>query len=147
MSDGEIRRVGLDEAQQLLADGYRYVDVRTVAEFDAGHPAGARNVPFMVSAVGGLQPNEQFLQLMQALFSSSDKLVLGCQQGQRSAVAVALLSQAGFVDVVDMRPGYGGLRNAFGQVREPGWAAAGLPTELATEGGSYAELMAQAGLR
>ena len=145
MSETEVRRIGLDEAQQLLDDSYHYVDVRTEAEYSAGNPVGAKNIPFMISATGGMKRNDQFVPLMQAVFAHEAKLLIACQAGQRSVHAAAALLAAGFLDVVEMRPGYGGVRNAFGQVREPGWAAAGLPTELTTKGSSYQELKAEAG--
>ena len=42
------KRVSPQEARDLMEkDGYVYVDVRSIPEFDAGHPAGAYNVPLM----------------------------------------------------------------------------------------------------
>ena len=127
MSD--IRRVSAPEASALLAEGYQYVDVRTQAEYAAGHPAGAHNVPFMLAGNPGMKPNPEFLASMESRFPKDTKLVVGCQAGGRSIKACQALRDAGYTDLVDMRPGYGGARNSFGQVTEPGWAAAGLPTE------------------
>jgi rhodanese-related sulfurtransferase len=40
------RRVSPQEAKDLMdKEGYVYVDVRSIPEFEAGHPAGAFNVP------------------------------------------------------------------------------------------------------
>ena len=39
----EVRQVSPEEAQALLSEGYRYVDVRSEREFAEGHPAGAFN--------------------------------------------------------------------------------------------------------
>ena len=42
----EIKDVDVGQAHALQQnEGYTYVDVRSVPEFDAGHPAGAQNVP------------------------------------------------------------------------------------------------------
>jgi rhodanese-related sulfurtransferase len=127
MSD--IRRVSAPEAAELLAQGYQYVDVRTEGEYAAGHPKGAHNVPFMLAANPGMKPNPEFLKLMEARYPKDQKLVVGCQAGGRSFKACQALAAAGYGDVVDVRPGYGGVRNAFGRVTEPGWAASNLPIE------------------
>ena len=43
--------------------------------------------------------------------------------------------------VVDQRAGWGGAKNSFGQIQEPGWKDAGLPTSTSAEPGrSYADL-------
>ena len=41
-----VARISPEEAHaKVTNEGYAYVDVRTEAEFAAGHPAGAYNVP------------------------------------------------------------------------------------------------------
>ncbi|KAG6549422.1 hypothetical protein Mapa_009142 [Marchantia paleacea] len=42
-----IRSVPVQVARELLNVGHRYLDVRTVKEFDGGHVEGAVNVPYM----------------------------------------------------------------------------------------------------
>jgi rhodanese-related sulfurtransferase len=142
----EVKRVSTEEAGELLRAGYRYVDVRSQAEYAGGHPAGADNVPLMLSGPGGMQPNPDFLKVMQALYPKDARLLIGCASGKRSIAAAHKLLELGYADVVEMRPGYAGLRDPFGRVTEPGWAANGLPTELVTEGGSYEELRARLGM-
>ena len=66
---------------------------------------------------------------MKAAFPSDAKIVVGCKAGGRSLRAAQALVAAGFTNVVDQRAGWDGARNPFGQVTEPGWAAAGLPRE------------------
>jgi rhodanese-related sulfurtransferase len=122
----EIRRVSPADAQALLEQGYVYVDVRSVAEFEAGHPKGAFNVPVT-------EPD--FLSVMQGRFGKDDKIVVGCLAGGRSLKAATMLLGAGFADVVDQRAGWGGVRNTFGAVSEAGWERAGLPSETSTEPG------------
>ncbi|HEY3253455.1 MAG TPA: rhodanese-like domain-containing protein, partial [Polyangiaceae bacterium] len=43
----EIKPVTPEEAAELLSQGHVYVDVRSEPEFEAGHPAGALNVPLL----------------------------------------------------------------------------------------------------
>ena len=140
----EIERVGVERAQELLAAGWIYLDVRSVPEYAAGHPAGAHNVPYLHAAAGGMQPNADFMRVMQAVYPKDARLVIGCQSGNRSMRAARELLDAGYLAIVELRPGYGGRKNAFGQVEEPGWAARG-PTERTTPGGAYDELRARAG--
>lgn len=140
-----IPRVSPDEAKRMLDAGYTYVDVRSEPEFAAGHPVGAQNVPLMHMGPRGMEPNPDFLDVFLALHPKDAKLVLGCRAGQRSLRAAELLSAAGYLDVVDQRAGYEGIRGPFGAYAEPGWAPKGLPTELEPSGRSYAELKKRLG--
>jgi rhodanese-related sulfurtransferase len=131
-----VTRVSPQEAEALVREeGYVYVDVRSIPEFDAGHPAGAYNVPLMHQTAGGMAPNADFIGVMTSSFDKGDKLVLGCRSGGRSLRAAEMLLAAGFTDVVDQRAGWGGARDAFGQVQEPGWEGAGLPTATTADAG------------
>jgi rhodanese-related sulfurtransferase len=138
-------RVSPAEAKKLLDDGYTYLDVRSEPEFAAGHPAGAWNVPLMHAGLGGMRPNAEFLDVVQALFPKDAKVVVGCKAGGRSAKAAEMMVKAGYTGLADQRAGFEGSRDAFGALTEPGWAPAGLPVETTTPGGSYAELRLQAG--
>ncbi|MGD0529251.1 MAG: rhodanese-like domain-containing protein [Polyangiaceae bacterium] len=122
-------RISPQEASAKLAEGWTYVDVRTTQEFEAGHPPGAVNVPFMNAGPGGMAPNPDFLAVMAAAFPRDARLVLGCKTGGRSLRAAQALLGAGYTSVVDQRAGWEGARNAFGQVTEPGWSRVGLPVE------------------
>lgn len=136
-------RVGPEEAKRRIDDeGWVYLDVRSVPEFDQGHPAGAYNIPLMHMGAGGMQPNPDFVAQVQAAFPDpSTRLVLGCRSGGRSAKAAGLLEQAGYTAILDQRAGYGGAKDPFGRTVEKGWAEAGLPTSTQPEPGrSYAEL-------
>ncbi|HXU82098.1 MAG TPA: rhodanese-like domain-containing protein [Polyangia bacterium] len=134
------KRVSPPEAAELLKQGWRYVDVRSIPEFDQGHPQGAANVPLLHRQGGRMTPNPDFQAVMQANFPKDSQLVIGCQAGGRSAQAAALLEASGYTSVVQMSGGYGGERDAFGRVSVPGWAEAGLPVETVTPGQSYADL-------
>ncbi len=122
-------RISPQEASAKLAEGWTYVDVRTTQEFEAGHPPGAVNVPFMLADAAGMVPNPDFLAVMAAAFPTDARLVVGCKTGGRSLRAAQALLGAGYTRVVDQRAGWEGARNPFGQVTEPGWSRAGLPVE------------------
>jgi rhodanese-related sulfurtransferase len=121
----DIERISSTEASARLADGWTYVDVRTVEEFEAGHPAGAINFPWQLRAAN----NPDFIGVMKATFASDAKLIVGCKGGVRSLRAAQALVAAGFTDVVDQRAGWDGARSPFGQVVEKGWLQLALPRE------------------
>ena len=123
-----ILRVDAHEAHRRMRDeGYAYLDVRTESEYAAGHPAGALNLPWQLQGPSGLVLNPAFVELASGLFDTSARLVLGCKSGVRSLRAAEALAAVGYVELLELRPGYDGLRDAFGRVREQGWRASGLP--------------------
>lgn len=122
---GEIERISAAEASEKLSAGWTYVDVRTAEEFEAGHPAGALNVP--IQHRDG--PNLDFIPAMKASFADDAKIIVGCKAGARSLRAAKALEAAGFTNVLDQRAGWDGARGVFGQVTEKGWAQLGLPRE------------------
>jgi rhodanese-related sulfurtransferase len=96
---------GADEAAAML--GTRTViDVRTPAEYAAGHLAGAHNIDVEAG---------DFADRIAALDTGGAYLVY-CRSGRRSAEAARRMAEAGFSDVVD-----GGGMDAL--------VAAGAPTE------------------
>ena len=135
------KRVSVAEAEELVREGYVLVDVRSVVEFEAGHPKGAFNVPVALIEARGQVLNEAFTEVIERHFGRDDKLVLTCQAGRRSLDALRLLEARGFTNLIDLRPGWGGLKDAFGGVLEKGWEASGLPGETGDGGErSYAKL-------
>lgn len=140
-----IPRVSPEEAKKLVNEGYTYLDVRTEAEYAAGHPKGAHNAPVMIQGPQGMVVNPDFLSVVTAVYPKDAKLVVGCKAGGRSARAADMLAGAGYTGIIDQRAGFDGSRDSFGGLTEPGWAPAGLPVETTTTGGSYAELRQKAG--
>ena len=123
-----VRRVSAHEAFELVERaGYAYLDVRSRGEYEQAHPAGSHNVPWVVAELSGARPNSDFVAAVCARFQREAHIVVGCQAGVRSVQACAALRAAGFANIADLRPGFGGLRDAFGQLEEPGWQACGLP--------------------
>jgi len=77
-----------EEARRMVAGGARLVDVRTRAEFDGGHVAGAVNIPV-----------QELERRMKELEPKDRPIVLYCQSGMRSARAMRMLKSAGFASV------------------------------------------------
>ena len=141
------KNVSVSEARALQEAGATYVDVRSSAEYAAGHPAGAVNVPLLErdEVTGQMQPNPDFARVMQANFASNAKLLIGCQVGGRSARAAQMLEEFGFADVTNVAGGYGGSRDPLGRVLDPGWLESALPVETdPPKGQAYQELLAKA---
>lgn len=135
------KRVTSQEAAELLKAGWTYLDVRSIPEFEQGHPAGAINLPLMHAAGGRMVPNGDFQKLVEANFARDANLVVGCKSGGRSAQAVGLLSALGYQNLVDVQGGFTGERDSMGRVTVPGWAESGLPVAKQAEPGrAYADL-------
>jgi rhodanese-related sulfurtransferase len=126
-----VKRVTPPEAAALVADGWTYVDVRSIPEFEAGHPAGAANVPLLHFQNGRMAPNPDFERVMAANYPKDAKLVIGCKSGGRSLQAAGLLEASGYTSVVDMRGGFSGEHDSFGRVSLAGWADSNLPVASA----------------
>jgi rhodanese-related sulfurtransferase len=140
-----VERISPEEALgRMNDDGYVYVDVRSVPEFEAGHPKGAYNVPLSHHGPGGMRPNPEFLAIVEASFPKDAKLIVGCKMGGRSAKAAQVLEQAGYVNLLDQTAGFDGQRDPFGQVKVPGWGPSGLPTATEAEPGRSWEALAAA---
>lgn len=105
--------------EKMTREGFTYVDVRTPEEFGAGHPAGSINVPI----------GDTFVADIAGRFAKDAKLIVGCKSNARSAKAAELLAGAGFTNVLLQRAGWDAARGSFGEIVEPGWSRAGLPSE------------------
>src|SRR6478752_7461108 len=93
----DVKRITPEQAKELLdqAQDYIYLDVRTVQEFDAGHVPGAKNIPLMMSAMGRMQMNPDFVEIVESNFGKEQKLIVGCQKGGTSLKATEMLRQGG----------------------------------------------------
>ena len=143
-----MKEVGAQEAHDLLQSDPEliYLDVRSVPEFEAGHAAGAINIPLMHFAPGaGMSPNPEFPGVVEAALAKDAKIIVGCKTGGRSARACEMMSQMGFTNVTNMRGGFGGLTDNTGRLVEPGWSTLGLPTcSACVEDAKYEALAAKA---
>lgn len=116
-------------AAELMAQGHKYLDVRSRAEFVLGHVPGSLHVPLLLPEHEGGGVDPSFVDAVLRLVEKDRAMIVGCESGQRSKVALALLVSAGFEKLHELGPGFGGTRDAFGR-RIPGWAQCGLPVEL-----------------
>ncbi len=115
--------------------GWTYLDVRSVPEFEQGHPPGAYNIPLLLRGSLGRVPNSEFMRVSEATSSKDTKLVVGCRSGKRSLKAAALLIERGFTEVVDMRGGFAGEVDPAGRVICEGWLARNYPRAASAEAG------------
>ncbi|HYM00691.1 MAG TPA: rhodanese-like domain-containing protein [Blastocatellia bacterium] len=125
-----MKEVSPSEAYDLMEKDpeYIYLDVRSVPEYEAGHPVRAINIPLLHATAGGMVPNDDFIGVVEANVPKDAKVVIGCKSGGRSARACQMLSQIGYENVANVRGGFHGAADAFGQVSEPGWSMLNLPT-------------------
>ncbi len=132
-----VKRVSPEDALELMrGQGYQYLDVRSVPEFEHGHPAGAYNVPLLHMGPGGAQPNADFLPVVERRFPKDARLLVGCKSAGRSVQAVSLMEQSGFTNLILQQSGFVGA-----SPMDPGWGPKGLPTSLTAETGrSWDEL-------
>jgi rhodanese-related sulfurtransferase/ABC-type phosphate/phosphonate transport system substrate-binding protein len=112
------------EAARLLKDGAVYVDTRTEAEFKAGHPAGARWLPYIEKSAkeADYDASKDSFEVARLPADRDTALVLACNGAEcwKSYKASRMALKAGYRKVYWFR---GGL---------PAWRAAGLP--LAADG-------------
>jgi phage shock protein E len=89
---GQSSQISPETALAYLRDGAIVIDVRTPAEFSAGHLPNARNIP--------LQQIESGTPLH--LMNRNQVLLLHCKSGMRSSKAAKLLSGMGYVNVLNL---------------------------------------------
>ncbi|MGH9389910.1 MAG: rhodanese-like domain-containing protein [Vicinamibacteria bacterium] len=141
-----IKEITVEEAKALLDSApseYTYIDVRSLPEFAAGHPRGAKSVPIfhVNAATREMEPNLDFLGVIRANFPPGAKLLIGCQMGGRSRRAAEELAAAGYSGVCNVMGGFGGARDPSGRTIAKGWRELGYPTEQEdSEGAGYASL-------
>ena len=70
-----VKRVLPKEAAALLAEGWAYLDVRSIPEFEQGHPPGAANVPLLHARGGRMAPNPDFQSVVEASFAKDDAFI------------------------------------------------------------------------
>ncbi|KAL9229570.1 hypothetical protein vseg_005023 [Gypsophila vaccaria] len=94
-------------AHELLQAGHHFLDVRSPQEFSAGHVLGAVNVPFLITLPASeVMMNPYFIQQVSSLFDKDDEILIGCQTGNVSLLAVHQLLSARFTGVLHVAGGY-----------------------------------------
>jgi phage shock protein E len=79
-------------ARRLVQAGVRVLDVRTPAEFEAGHVPGAVNIPY-----------DQLERRFAELGPTSTPLLVYCRTGHRSGIAIETLRGHGFARIYDLK--------------------------------------------
>lgn len=89
--------VTVEEMKEISKlEGMQLVDVRTPAEYDAGHIPNAQNIDFL---------DAKFEMNIQNL-DKSKPVIIYCQRGSRSAKCASKLIANGFVKVYDLDGGF-----------------------------------------
>jgi hydroxyacylglutathione hydrolase len=100
----EVPQIHLDDLVAHHADGsLSVVDVRATSEYDAGHIPGAMHL------------HAGYLQGRTNEIPRDTPVVISCQAGDRSSIAISILQREGFTNVVNFPQGFAG------------WNAAGAP--------------------
>lgn len=126
-----MKEVNPQEASELMQNNPEiiYLDVRSVPEFNDGHPPNAVNIPLMNMTAMGMSPNPDFVQEVDAQIPKDARVIVGCKSGGRSAKACEIMTQMGYADVANMRGGFVGATDQMGRLVEPGWSMLNLPVE------------------
>ena len=126
-----MKEVNPREASELMHNNPEiiYLDVRSVPEFNDGHPPNAVNIPLMHLTSMGMSPNPDFVQEVDAQIPKDARVIVGCKSGGRSAKACEIMTQMGYADVANMRGGFVGATDQMGRLVEPGWSMLNLPVE------------------
>ena len=97
--DARIAATGLSpglvdgkDAHRLVAAGITVVDVRTPAEYGAGHVPGAINIPY-----------DEVAMRHADLGPPSTAVLIYCQSGRRSRLAAATMRELGFTRIFDLQ--------------------------------------------
>lgn len=84
--------VDVEEARRLVARGVKVLDVRTPAEFAAGHLPGALNIPY-----------DELDRRAAEVGPASTPVLLYCRTGRRSGIAARTLRAKGFTELYDLK--------------------------------------------
>ncbi len=120
----------------------KILDVRTLAEYVfVGHPPMAFSIPAFFQThrwnaeaeMFGMVPNPDFVSQVRKWAEAGDTILVTCRSGERAAMAINLLADAGFTKVYNIVDGMeGGLvkdpESVFnGRRMKNGWENSGLP--------------------
>lgn len=90
--DPPAKVVDAPAARKLVADGVKVVDVRTPAEFAAGHLPGAVNIPY-----------DELERRHAEVGPPAAPVLLYCRSGRRSGIAAETLKRKGFTELYDLQ--------------------------------------------
>lgn len=84
LNEPMLEWVNIDEAEDIIRAGGRWLDVRLPSEFDNYHQDGAINIPLY------------FIRLKVNTLDKNTKYVVCCDTGRRSSAGAYILSERGF---------------------------------------------------
>lgn len=129
---------------RLDSGDWIYLDVRSIPEYEAGHVPGAYNVPLLHLTPHGMEPNDDFVAVVERRFGKDAPIVVGCKVGGRSARACDLLASRGYTRLANMDGGFSGRYDPLGRHVQAGWSELSYPvSEEPVEGRTYRELSAE----
>jgi len=114
-----IKEISAEDFKTMY-DGEDYfvlIDVRTVAEYDAGYIPGAVSIPrgVLEFRIG----NEDVWDEMGLYIpEKTDPIVLNCRSGGRSALAAKSLMELGYENVLSLNGGWNGWHEAYPELIE-----------------------------
>lgn len=82
---------GIQEIQKAVSNGAQFIDVRTAAEYAAGHVDGATNLSLQEIQAGQLPQVDK-----------QQTIYVYCHSGNRSGQATTLLKKAGYTNIIDL---------------------------------------------
>ena len=95
----------------------KIIDVRSPEEYwMIGHAEMARNIPLAFVKYKwnferdeySAEPNQAFLSSAKSVYGPTDTILVTCRSGERSAIAVNILANGGFVNVYNIIDGFEG---------------------------------------
>ena len=102
---------------------------------DNAFPRHRRGSLALLSCGAGIGLNNTFVSSVEGRFQKTERLIIGCQKGGRSSRAASVLVDQGFTHILEMRGGYVGETDPFGNITFPGWCAKGYPTSTESSPG------------
>jgi rhodanese-related sulfurtransferase len=130
------------EMWKAAPERIKILDVRTPEEYwMIGHAEMARNIPLaFIKYTWNFErdeylavPNQEFLSSAKNVYSPTDTILVTCRSGERSAIAVNMLANGGFVNAYNIIDGFEGDKvndpeNLYhGKRMKNGWKNSGLP--------------------
>ncbi len=93
-----MKTISCEELRQMQQDNNDFVllDVRSVAEWQAGHIDGSINIPLHIIP----------LRIESEISDKDTQIICCCQSGGRSGQALQFLQQRGYYNVVNLAGGY-----------------------------------------
>lgn len=106
----EIKQISPESTLELIENkNVKIIDVRTPAEFEAGHIPDSINIPAFLPhpSTGSMTPCfEEFYASIKQVTEKDEELILACKMGGRSQAACDFLSMQGYQDLSNMVGGF-----------------------------------------